>query len=223
MIFSFSSADFSAAEPRTQNKLLWSVVREKRSSFALRRTTKRATTRRPSLRLSLEPLLRTSAGIIVLPLYKLYQRSTMISSSSRTTVAKQVLRTNRNVAGRRTSSTLLRGNRRLNRAIGSAVKQSSWRVPSAEYSTEQILKLRGATTAPGTKLLYDAANEKDSCGVGLIANLKSKPSRRVVDVADEMLVRMAHRGGVGCDPCSGDGAGKLFQVDGEYCRCARGR
>jgi len=58
--------------------------------------------------------------------------------------------------------------------------------------------------------LYDAKDEKENCGVGLIANLKSKPSRHVVDVADEMLVRMSHRGGCGCDPASGDGAGEFF-------------
>lgn len=28
--------------------------------------------------------------------------------------------------------------------------------------------------------------------------------------ANEMLVRMSHRGGVGCCPASGDGAGKLL-------------
>ena len=144
----------------------------------------------------------------------------MISSSSRTTVAKRVLRTNRNVVGRRSNSTLLRGNRRLNRGIASAAKHSNLRVPYVEYSTENILKLRGATVGSDAKLLYDAKNEKDSCGVGLIANLKSKPSRRVVDVADEMLVRMAHRGGVGCDPCSGDGAGKCFSFALPRVRCS---
>lgn len=34
-------------------------------------------------------------------------------------------------------------------------------------------------------------------------------SRKVVEDADEMLIRMSHRGGVGCCPASGDGAGKL--------------
>jgi Glutamine amidotransferases class-II len=78
------------------------------------------------------------------------------------------------------------------------------------YTTEQVLKLRGSTIdASKQKILYDAKDEKDNCGVGLIANLKSIPSRYVVEAADEMLVRMAHRGGVGTDPASGDGAGKL--------------
>lgn len=135
------------------------------------------------------------------------------SSSSRSNVVKRVLHGDRKVVGSRRQSTLLRGNRRLGRTVAAAARQNNWRVPAVEYSTEQILKLRGATVSPDTKLLYDATQEKDNCGVGLIANLKSIPSRRVVDVADEMLVRMAHRGGVGCDPCSGDGAGKLKKTE----------
>ena len=59
------------------------------------------------------------------------------------------------------------------------------------------------------KVLYDPTRETENCGVGLIASLKSAPSRHVVEVADDMLVRMAHRGGCGCDPASGDGAGKF--------------
>jgi hypothetical protein len=74
------------------------------------------------------------------------------------------------------------------------------------YTTQQVLEWRKA--APGAKTLYDGTNEKENCGVGLIASLKSTPSRKLVDQADEMLVRMAHRGGCGCDPMSGDGSGE---------------
>jgi len=133
-------------------------------------------------------------------------------SSSRTAAAKRVVQGNRSVVGNRKQSTLLRGNRRIGRTVAAGVRQNNWRVSAVEYSTEQILKLRGSKVDHNTKLLYDPTQEKDNCGVGLIANLKSIPSRRVVDVADEMLVRMAHRGGVGCDPCSGDGAGKFFSL-----------
>lgn len=78
------------------------------------------------------------------------------------------------------------------------------------YSTERVLQLRsGKAKADQPKVLYDASNETENCGVGLIASLKSDRSRRVVDLADEMLVRMSHRGGCGCDPASGDGAGEL--------------
>ena len=90
------------------------------------------------------------------------------------------------------------------------------------YSTEKILELRtgrvGTESNPLPRTLYDPSNEKDNCGVGLIASLKSVPSRDIVEKADEMLVRMAHRGGCGCDPASGDGSGtftihNLYQND----------
>ncbi|OEU20685.1 glutamate synthase [NADPH] large chain [Fragilariopsis cylindrus CCMP1102] len=48
--------------------------------------------------------------------------------------------------------------------------------------------------------------------------MKSIPSRHVVEVADEMLVRMAHRGGCGCDPASGDGAGILYGMPDSFMR-----
>jgi Glutamine amidotransferases class-II len=83
------------------------------------------------------------------------------------------------------------------------------------YTTERIVELRSGKQRNNIpKTLYDAVHEKDNCGVGLIASLKSIPSRSVVEKADEMLVRMAHRGGCGCDPASGDGSGKwlFFKV-----------
>ena len=57
--------------------------------------------------------------------------------------------------------------------------------------------------------LYDPANEKGSCGVGFVANFKCNPSHLLVRDALEMLERMEHRGAVGFDPDSGDGAGIL--------------
>jgi len=93
------------------------------------------------------------------------------------------------------------------------------RNPARYYTTEQVLKLRGATIDPEKqKVLYNGKDEKDNCGVGMIANMKSIPSRKVVEVADEMLIRMAHRGGCGCDPASGDGAGMLFGMPDSFMR-----
>ena len=57
--------------------------------------------------------------------------------------------------------------------------------------------------------MYDPSRETENCGVGLVASLKSVASRKVVEDADEMLIRMSHRGGVGCCPASGDGAGEF--------------
>jgi glutamate synthase (NADPH/NADH) len=64
--------------------------------------------------------------------------------------------------------------------------------------------------------LYDSKNEKDSCGVGLVAHLKKIPSRSIVLDANEMLVRMSHRGGCGCEPNAGDGAGMLVGMPHSY-------
>ncbi len=66
--------------------------------------------------------------------------------------------------------------------------------------------------------LYDPKNEKDSCGVGLVAHLKKQPSRQIVLDANEMLVRMSHRGGCGCEVNSGDGAGILVGMPDSYYR-----
>ncbi|KAI9990529.1 hypothetical protein PInf_018083 [Phytophthora infestans] len=50
----------------------------------------------------------------------------------------------------------------------------------------------------------------------MIASLKKKPSRSTVVQANEMLGRMSHRGGCGCDPASGDGAGMLVALPHEF-------
>ena len=79
------------------------------------------------------------------------------------------------------------------------------------YTTERVVELRtGKQKEEQPKTLYDGSNEAENCGVGLIASLKSEPSRSIITQADEMLVRMSHRGGCGCDPASGDGSGKFL-------------
>ena len=100
------------------------------------------------------------------------------------------------------------------RALRPAAMAALRSTPSVFYSTERVLELRNGKSADQQpKVLYDPTKETENCGVGLIASLKSTPSRHVVDVADEMLVRMSHRGGCGCDPASGDGAGTLCKIE----------
>ena len=83
---------------------------------------------------------------------------------------------------------------------------------------------RVSTTTPSLKRfppkqgLYDAALEKDSCGVGMVASLKAEPSHKIVADANTMLVRMSHRGGCGSEPNSGDGAGILTGVPDAFLR-----
>ena len=59
---------------------------------------------------------------------------------------------------------------------------------------------------------YDPQHEHDSCGVGFICHIKGKASHSIVTDALEMLERMNHRGGCGCETDSGDGAGLLVRM-----------
>jgi glutamate synthase (ferredoxin) len=59
--------------------------------------------------------------------------------------------------------------------------------------------------------LYDPRHESDACGTGFVADLHG-PSARVLAIALASLGCMDHRGGVGADGQSGDGAGILTQI-----------
>ena len=60
--------------------------------------------------------------------------------------------------------------------------------------------------------LFDPAQEKDSCGVGFIADIKGRKSHKIVEDALTILLNLEHRGAVGADPRAGDGAGILVQT-----------
>src|SRR5579862_6501070 len=68
------------------------------------------------------------------------------------------------------------------------------------------------TFRPAAEGMYDPALEKDSCGVGFIANIKGKKSHQIVSDALQILCNLEHRGAVGADPRAGDGAGILVQI-----------
>ncbi|NJN27794.1 MAG: glutamate synthase large subunit [Cyclobacteriaceae bacterium] len=61
------------------------------------------------------------------------------------------------------------------------------------------------------KGMYVPSMEHDACGIGFVANLKGKKSHETVQDAITMLMNMEHRGGCGCEPDTGDGAGILIQ------------
>src|SRR5579863_2152579 len=64
--------------------------------------------------------------------------------------------------------------------------------------------------------LFDPALEKDSCGVGFIADIKARKSHKIVEDALTILVNLEHRGAVGADPRAGDGAGILVQTPHKF-------
>ncbi len=136
----------------------------------------------------------------------LHRIRTMLSI--RLAAAARVSRSAGKTATRGRSSVARATSRRSAAVGGTSVARS--RVPALFYTTERVLELRsGKGRAEQPPTVYSPERETENCGVGLVASLKSVPSRKIVEDADEMLVRMAHRGGCGCDPASGDGAGEL--------------
>ncbi|MET0536450.1 MAG: glutamate synthase large subunit [Xanthobacteraceae bacterium] len=71
--------------------------------------------------------------------------------------------------------------------------------------------------------LFDPSAEKDSCGVGFIADIKGRASHKLVQDALAILCNLEHRGAVGADPRAGDGAGILLQIPHKFFRAKADR
>jgi glutamate synthase (NADPH/NADH) large chain len=69
---------------------------------------------------------------------------------------------------------------------------------------------------PQKQGLYDPSLEKDSCGVGFIANIKGVSSHQTVLDADTILRNMDHRGACGCETNTGDGSGILCALPHKF-------
>ena len=67
-------------------------------------------------------------------------------------------------------------------------------------------------TSPPKQGLYDPQFEHDACGVGFVVQMKGKPSHAIVQQALSILCNLNHRGAVGAEPNTGDGAGILMQM-----------
>ena len=65
---------------------------------------------------------------------------------------------------------------------------------------------------------YNPEDEKDSCGVGMVASIDGKPRREVVESAIECLKVLFHRGAVDADGKTGDGAGVHLEIPQAFFR-----
>ena len=65
---------------------------------------------------------------------------------------------------------------------------------------------------PDRQGLYDPRYEHDACGIGFVVHIKGEKSNSIIKQALVALKNLSHRGGVGSEPDSGDGAGILFQL-----------
>ncbi|MBN1780026.1 glutamate synthase large subunit [bacterium] len=77
---------------------------------------------------------------------------------------------------------------------------------------------RNAAGSPAARGLYDPRNEHDSCGVGFVVQTDARPSHIIVDKGIQILINLEHRGAVGGDKSTGDGAGLLLQIPDVFFR-----
>jgi glutamate synthase (NADPH/NADH) large chain len=66
--------------------------------------------------------------------------------------------------------------------------------------------------------LYNAAEEHENCGLAFVASLTKSPSRQIVEQGLEALLNLDHRGAVGAEENSGDGAGILVSMPDQFLR-----
>ncbi len=75
---------------------------------------------------------------------------------------------------------------------------------------------------PAAQGLYDPSAEKDACGLAMVATLRGTPGHDIIDMALSSLRNLEHRGAVGSDAGTGDGAGILSQIPDRFFRSVAG-
>jgi glutamate synthase (NADPH) large chain len=78
------------------------------------------------------------------------------------------------------------------------------------------------STAPAATGLYDPAFDRDACGLAMVATLRGTPGHDIVKTALTALTNLEHRGAVGSDAGTGDGAGILSQIPDAFLRAVAG-
>lgn len=92
----------------------------------------------------------------------------------------------------------------------------SWSEPDQPETAMSPFKRFAAL--PEAAGLYNPEQEKDACGLAIIATLRGEPGYDIVDAALTALRNLEHRGAVGADEGTGDGAGLLMQIPDEFFR-----
>ena len=71
---------------------------------------------------------------------------------------------------------------------------------------------------PEASGLYNPSFERDNCGLAMVATLRGTPGHDIVDMALRALRNLEHRGAVGSDAGTGDGAGIITQIPDGFFR-----
>src|SRR6195952_4345579 len=74
------------------------------------------------------------------------------------------------------------------------------------------------SSIPGKAGLYNPAREKDACGLAMVATLRGTAGHDIIALALEALRHLEHRGAIGSDAGTGDGAGIITQIPDDFLR-----
>jgi glutamate synthase (NADPH/NADH) large chain len=108
------------------------------------------------------------------------------------------------------------------------ILSSGQRCPASEAINKQSrnTKRKGAnlmasmkskfSNFPPASGLYNPDEERDSCGVAMVATLTGNDTHEIVSQGLTALRNLEHRGASGAEPDSGDGAGILIRVPDAY-------
>jgi len=81
-----------------------------------------------------------------------------------------------------------------------------------------ISPMQRFSTAPAAQGMYDPSRERDACGLAMVATLRGSAGHDIIALALEALRNLEHRGAVGSDAGTGDGAGIVTQVPDAFLR-----
>jgi glutamate synthase (NADPH/NADH) large chain len=74
------------------------------------------------------------------------------------------------------------------------------------------------SAVPARSGLYDPTHEKDSCGFAMVATTRGSAGHDIIAIALSSLRNLEHRGAVGSDAGTGDGAGIQIQIPDRFFR-----
>jgi glutamate synthase (NADPH/NADH) large chain len=74
------------------------------------------------------------------------------------------------------------------------------------------------SASPAAVGMYDPAREKDACGLAMVATLRGTAGHDIIDLALDALRNLEHRGAIGSDAGTGDGAGIITQIPDAFLR-----
>ncbi|WP_420063946.1 glutamate synthase large subunit [Microbacterium marmarense] len=91
--------------------------------------------------------------------------------------------------------------------------------PRREPSSEGIINAQSHVGSfPAKQGMYNPAFEKDACGLAMVATLRGEAGHDIIDLALTALRNLEHRGAIGSDSGTGDGAGILTQMPDAFLR-----